>query len=375
MTASLRRVVFLPSGRRGEVAEGTTVLEAARQLGVDLDSVCGGRGICGRCQVVPGSSPDIPQSIAALSAPGATESQYRGRRPLAEDHRLGCAVSILDDVVIDIPPESQIHRQVVRKRSEVRDFPIDPVIRLHYVETEPASLMDPGADTERVAAALEKEWGLGELRFDPAAMAAVQPALRQGNWSVTAAVHAGREVIAVWPGFHDRLLGLAFDVGSTTLAGHLLDLTSGTVLASSGRMNPQIRFGEDLMSRVSHLMLHPEEAGTLTASVRSALDSLAGALVDEVEADRHSVLDVSVVGNPIMHHLLLGLDPRPLGEAPFPPAVRHALHLSASHIDLDVNPGARLYVLPVVAGHVGADTMGAVLSEGTHRGEALQLLV
>lgn len=375
MSPALRRVMFTPSGRRGEVTQGTTVLEAARLLGVDLDTVCGGRGICGRCQVSQGSTPAIPLDRGALSPAGPTETDYRGRRPLEEGRRLGCAAAILGDVVIDVPPESHVHRQVVRKRPEVSDFPIDPVVRLYYVEVPEPSLLDARADVERVTAALKIEWGLDELRFAPETITSLHAALTEGKWAVTLAVHSDREVVAVWPGFHDRLLGLAFDVGSTTLAGHLLDLTTGKVLASSGRMNPQIRFGEDLMSRVSHVMMDPGGAREMTAAIRAALDDLAGDLLQQSGDERADVLDVSVVGNPIMHHLALGLDPRPLGEAPFAPVVRKALDLPASHLDLSLNPGARLYVLPVVAGHVGADTMGAILSEGPHRREALQLLV
>lgn len=375
MTTPDRRVVFTPSGLRGVVLQGTTVLDAARRLGVDLDSVCGGRGICGRCQVSQGSSPTIPSDPAALSAPGPTETDYRGRRPLQPGHRLGCSATIEGDVVIDVPPESQVHRQVVRKRPEVSNFPIDPVVRLHYVAVTAPNLADARSDLSRVAAALEAEWGLADLAFAPPVVRAIHQALETGEWAVTLAVHEERNVIAVWPGFHDRILGLAFDVGSTTIAGHLLNLETGDVLASSGAMNPQIRFGEDLMSRVSHVMMEPEGAATMTDLVRVALDDLAGELLSEVGHPRSDVIDVTVVGNPIMHHLLLGLDPTPLGGAPFAPVVDHSLDLAADTIGLHLNPGARLFVLPLVAGHVGADTMGAVLSEGPHRRDDLQLLV
>lgn len=369
------RVVFTPSGRRGVVPAGTTVLEAARRLGVDLDSVCGGRGICGRCQVTRGSAPGFGNETDALSAPGPTEIDYRGRRPLAPGHRLGCAVTVEGDVVIDVPVESQIHRQVVRKRPELASFPIDPLIRLHYVAVQPPSLADARSDVERVISALEADWDLADIEFDVTALATVHDCLVAGEWAVTAAVHDAQRVLAVWPGFHDTLLGLAFDVGSTTIAGHLLDLATGDVLASAGKMNPQIRFGEDLMSRVSHVMMEPEGAAAMTEVVRNALDELAGELVAEAGVARGDILDVAVVGNPIMHHLLLGLDPTPLGGAPFAPVVGSSLDLAASAVDLELNPAAGLYVLPLVAGHVGADTMGAVLSEGPHRRDAMQLLV
>ncbi len=183
------------------------------------------------------------------------------------------------------------------------------------------------------------------------------------------------DLIAIWPGFRDLALGVAFDVGSTTIAGHLCDLTSGAVLASAGRMNPQIGFGEDLMSRVSYVMMNEDGASRLTTVVRQALDELVGELVAEGGVERGDVLELSLVGNPIMHHLALGLDPRELGTAPFALVTTSSLSTPAVELGLDVNPGARVYTLPCIAGHVGADAAGAVLSEGPHRSDTLQLLV
>lgn len=370
-----RQVVFSPSGRRGAFPEGTTVLDAARTLGVDLDSVCGGRGICGRCQVVIGSRPGVEARADRLSAPGTTETDYQGRRPLGTGHRLGCAARIVEDVVIDVPPDSQVHRQVVRKRAGVAALPVDPVVRLHYVEVPEPDLASPTGDLERLLGVLEKEWGLASVVVDPAVLRILQTTLREGGWSVTVAVRQGRDLIAIWPGFRDLALGVAFDVGSTTIAGHLCDLLTGAVLATNGAMNPQIGFGEDLMSRVSYVMMNDDGASRLTELVRGALDELLGELVTEAGVDRSDVLELSLVGNPIMHHLVLGLDPRELGTAPFALATTSALDTPASELGLRAHGGARVYSLPCIAGHVGADAAGAVLSEGPHRAERLQLLV
>jgi uncharacterized 2Fe-2S/4Fe-4S cluster protein (DUF4445 family) len=351
------------------------VLDAARRFGADIDSVCGGRGICGRCQVTVGAAPGTPAAPDALSRPGPTELDYKGRRPLGEEHRLACAAAVCDDVVIDVPAESQVHRQVVRKRAEVVAIDVDPVVRLHFVEVAAPSLEDASSDLTRVLDALESQWGLTGLDYDAHLLAAVQPALREGKQQVTVAVHDGSIVTGIWPGFRDVALGVAYDVGSTTVAAHLCDLASGDVLASAGAMNPQIRFGEDLMSRVSYVMMNPGGEAALTAAVRGAMDDLIGELVAAAAVDRRDILEVTVVGNPIMHHLVLGIDPTPLGAAPFALAVDRAVRAKANLIDLDVHPGAGLYLLPCIAGHVGADAAAAVLSEGPHRGEAVQLLV
>jgi uncharacterized 2Fe-2S/4Fe-4S cluster protein (DUF4445 family) len=368
-------VVFTPSGRRGTFPSGTTVLDAARELGVDLDSVCGGRGICGRCQVTIGSRPGIEARPDRLSPPSSTELDYRGRRPLEPGQRLGCAAHIAADVVIDVPAASQVHRQVVRKRAGVDALPVDPVIRLHYIEVDEPDLSSPTGDRERVAEALLQQWQLADLEFDPDVMTALQKALRKGEWKVTVAVRNGKRVMGIWPGFRDLMLGVAFDVGSTTIAGHLCDLTSGSVLASAGRMNPQIAFGEDLMSRVSYVMMNEGGEAKLTAVVRQAINGLIGELVDEAEVDRQDVLEVTVVGNPIMHHLVLGFDPRELGTAPFALVTGSALDTPAARLNLEVHPGAMVYTLPLIAGHVGADATAAILSEGPHRRQAVQLLV
>ncbi len=372
MTESAQ-VVFTPSGRRHTVNVGTSVLDAAREAGVDLDSVCGGRGICGRCQIEVGSAPGIAGK--GLSDPGSTETEYEGKRPLRADRRLGCAAQIVSDVVIEVPPDSQVHRQVVRKRPEVSNIPVDPVVRLYYVEVDPSKIEEPAGEQERLFASLARERGLDRLSFDLHVTSLLPGVLEAGERAVTVAIHDGSQVTAVWPGFRDRAWGIAFDIGSTTIAGHLCDLTSGDVLASAGVMNPQIRFGEDLMSRVSYVMLNKDGAQRLTSTVRQALDEMVRDLVAEAGGDRSDVLEVAVVGNPIMHHLFLGFDPTPLGVAPFTLATDQAIRVNASTVGITANEGARLYVLPCIAGHVGADAAAAILSEGPQMGASVQLLV
>ena len=372
-------VIFTPSGRRGRFPPGTLVLDAARSLGVDIDSVCGGRGICGRCQVEQsvGVFPKhgITSSPAHLSPPGDLERAYAGRRGLGEGRRLSCATAIAGDAVIDIPAASQVHRQVVRKELEVRPFDLDPVVRLHYVEVAPPDLASPVSDHLRLLDALEREWGLAGLQIDLAVVRALQPALREGDRGVTVAVRDARSVVAVWPGFRDRAYGVAIDVGSTTIAGHLASLLDGAVLASAGIMNPQIRFGEDLMSRVSWAMLHADGAAEMTRAVRAALRSLIEELTASAGVGTDEILEIVLVGNPVMHHLFLGLDPTPLGQAPFTLATERAVRTTAAELGLEAHPGAAVYVLPCIAGHVGADTAGVILAEQPHRADAIRLIV
>ena len=372
-------VIFTPSGRRGRFPKETTVLDAARALGVDIDSVCGGRGICGRCQVEQSIGSFAKHGIESrpenLSPFDTVETEYRDQRGLAEGRRLSCTAHLRGDAVIDVPPESQVYRQVVRKGLDVRDFHIDPVVRLHYVEVTRPELASPTGDLIRLQEALEREWGLTNLETDLSVLVALQPALEKGSWAVTVAVHDGHTITGIWPGLHEKAYGVAIDVGSTTIAGHLADLADGSVLASAGVMNPQIRFGEDLMSRVSYAMMHPEGAVEMTAAVRKALNGLLATLAMQSGIKRDEILELAIVGNPIMHHLLLGIDPIPLGSAPFALATDRAVRLRAAELELRTHPGGRVYVLPCIAGHVGADTAGVILAEAPHESEVVELVV
>jgi uncharacterized 2Fe-2S/4Fe-4S cluster protein (DUF4445 family) len=377
-------IVFTPSGKRGRFAIGTPVLTAARALGVDIDSVCGGRAICGRCQVTVSEGAfakhGIDSRAGSLSPRGANEERYATKRTLAAGRRLSCSALIQGDVVVDVPPESQVHKQVVRKRAEVREIALDPLVRLCFIEVEEPDMHEPTSDLERVFAALSSQWQIAVDRADLEVVRALQTILRKGEWKITVAVHQAREggpaeIIAAWPGFRDIAYGIAVDIGSTTIAAHLCDLHSGTVAASSGLMNPQIRFGEDLMSRVSYVMMNPGGDREMTAVVREAIGTLAGQVAAEAGIGTDDILAAVFVGNPIMHHLLLGIDPTELGGAPFALATGLALEMPARDLDLAFNNGARAYILPCIAGHVGADAAGVVLSEGPHFSDELTLIV
>src|ERR1700733_13111860 len=372
-------VVFMPSGKRGNFAVGTPLLQAARSLGVDIDSVCGGRGLCGRCQVLVAEGEfakhGVSSSSASLSPFSEPEMRFSRRAPLAEGRRLSCSARVEADVVIDVPASSQVHRQVVRKEADARAIELNPVVRLHYVQVKEPDMHDPSGDLRRLFEALESEWSLTGLTCDLSVIQTLQPILRAGAWQVTVAVHAAKQIIGVWPGLHELVYGLAVDIGSTTIAAHLCDLASGEVVASAGVMNPQIRFGEDLMSRVSYSMMNPGGASLMTAAVREALCGLAVDVARQAGISHEDILEATLVGNPIMHHLMLGIDPVELGGAPFALAVDHSLTLRANVIDFKLHRNARIYVLPCIAGHVGADAAGMVLSERPDLADEMTLLV
>ena len=379
-------VVFTPSGKRGQFPKGTPVLTAARQLGVDLDSVCGGRGICSKCQITPsyGEFPKhgVTAVDGALSDWNAVEQRYDDKRGLTKGRRLGCQAKIEGDIVIDVPAESQVHKQVVRKAASDRVIEMDPATKLYFIEVAEPDMHEPSGDLERLNEALKSQWGLEEVSADLRVMRKLQPALRKGKWQITAAVFqdhkAGKgRIVELWPGLHeDGIFGLAIDLGSTTIAAHLTDLRSGAVVASSGLMNPQIRFGEDLMSRVSYAMMNPDGDLEMTAAVREAMNTLIAEIANEAEIDPNLIVEIVFVCNPVMHHLLLGIDPVELGQAPFALATSEALTLAAQELDItSTNGSARVFILPCIAGHVGADAAAVALSEEPGQSEDLVLVV
>jgi uncharacterized 2Fe-2S/4Fe-4S cluster protein (DUF4445 family) len=377
-------VLFMPSGKRGRFPVGTPVLDAARQLGVYVESVCGGRATCGRCQVSVQEGNFAKHGITSanhhLSPVGPKEERYDRVRGLPDGRRLSCSTQILGDLVIDVPQDTVINAQVVRKAVDERVFERNPAVRMCYVEVEEPDMEKPLGDLDRLKAALAADWHFEDVEVDFHLIPKVQSILRKGEWKVTAAIHKDADgdrprLIALYPGLKNEAYGIACDIGSTTIAMHLSSLLSGRTIASAGTSNPQIRFGEDLMSRVSYVMMNPDGREAMTIAVRDALNTLIDRVCADGEISRSDILDSVFVGNPIMHHLFLGIDPTELGGAPFALAVSEAVQVRSSDIGLPMNEGTRTYILPCIAGHVGADAAAATLAEGPHRQDEMMLIV
>lgn len=377
-------VLFMPSGKRGRFPKGTTLLDAARQLGVYVESVCGGRATCGRCQIEVQKGHFAKHKITSsedhISKVGPREARYAEKRAMPAGRRLSCSATVEGDLVIDVPQDAVINAQVVRKDADTRVIERRPAMHLCYVEVEEPDMHRPLGDLDRLKAALQKDWGFGRIEVDAHLLAQVQGILRASKWAVTAAVHQDAEddiarLVALWPGLKNEAYGLACDIGSTTIAMHLVSLLSGRVVASAGASNPQIRFGEDLMSRVSYVMMNPDGREAMTRAVRQEISKLVQKVADDGGIERHDILDAVFVANPIMHHLFLGIDPTELGGAPFALAVSGAVKLKADDLRLKLNPGARAYLLPCIAGHVGADASAVTLAEGPHRQDEMMLIV
>jgi uncharacterized 2Fe-2S/4Fe-4S cluster protein (DUF4445 family) len=379
MSEAEHLAVFMPSGKRGRFPAGTKILDAARSLGVDIDSVCGGRAMCGRCQIELSEGVFAKHGISSssdhLSEQGQAEIRYGEIRGLDPERRLSCQTKILGDVLIDVPADSQVHHQVVRKDLESHDINIDPVLHLYFVEVEQAELDKAGGELQRLIRALQEQWELDDLTCPLQVTASIPAILRESKWQVTVAIRNGNTIAAIWPGLKEHVYGIALDIGSTTLAAHLCNLDDGAVLISKGMMNPQIRFGEDLMSRVSYCMQNPGSTGKLTEAIRQAINQLITEASEDSKIDANDILEMTVVGNPVMHHLFLGLDPVPLGLSPFTLATDAAVSTTASVLGIALNPQAQIYTLPCIAGHVGADAAAVMLAEVPYNDDAISLIV
>ncbi|MEH6445580.1 MAG: ASKHA domain-containing protein [Oceanospirillaceae bacterium] len=386
-------VVFTPSGLRGEFALGTPVLQAAQLLGVDLESSCGGRGICTRCQVMPsiGEFPKhgIVSKVENMSVPSELEHTNR-KLDLSTGKRLSCNVQILGDLVVDVPASSQLHKQHIVKEATALELVIDPNVKLFTLTVDEPDIDEPASDLQRVQDLLLKQHNVESRRCELSVMQQLQPALAKAGREITLALYydndasdnnperntkSSAQIIAVWPGIKLGLYGLAIDLGSTTIAAHLCELSSGKVLATCAAMNPQIRFGEDLMSRVSYVMMNDGGEVEMTNAVRLAFNQLAKEAAKKAKINIADIIDMTIVCNPIMHHLLLGIDPTPLGTAPFALATDMAITLKASELDVALHPSAKAFILPCIAGHIGADTAGMILAERPDQADEVTLLV
>jgi uncharacterized 2Fe-2S/4Fe-4S cluster protein (DUF4445 family) len=372
------KIALMPSGRKGQVAAGTDLLRAARELGVELESICGGRQTCGKCQVIleEGKFPKhgLTSQKGNLSPPSDLEIEYDLDHPL-NGRRLACAAHVLGDILITVPEESQAHKQVIAKAATERIIDVSPAVRLLYVEIEPAELGDPRGDWDRLAQALQDQWELTGLEIDPKLLPTLQSIIREGDFAVTATIWQDKEVIRLQPGYQEGIYGLAIDVGSTTVVAHLCDLRTGEVKSTKSAMNPQVRFGEDLMSRISYSNSEPQGLKRMNRSIIQTLNELAEKATAEVGLSPQEITDVVIVGNTVMHHILLGINPEQLGVAPFALATYSALDIKARDLNLQLHPGCRVHTLPLIAGHVGADNVGVMLAESPTDYEGISLVV
>ena len=369
---SLATIVFTPSGIRGNVKKGTTILEAAQKLSVDLNSICGARGRCSKCQVEltfgEFNKLNIRSKETSVSERNETELIYRTKFHLSEERRLGCQTKILGDLVVDVPEESQIHKQIIKKETNLRDFSLNTSVKAFYVQVSEPQLDSLESDFERLKISLKDDWNIQGVTCSVRVLKDLQEKLRKGNWGITVLLYYKEntvpEIVDIHSGYSEiPAFGVAIDLGSTSIAATLCDLNSGKIVGSMGIMNPQIRYGEDVMSRVSYCMMEEKGLATLNNSVIQGINELTRKIAEKHGIKLDSVFEIVFVANPIMHHLLLGIDPKELGQAPFPLALSDSLTIKSKDIGIILNPESYVYTVPCIGGHVGADAASVLIAE------------
>lgn len=421
-------IILQPSGSRGQVDEGMSVRSAARELGVEIESICAENATCGKCMVLIEEGRfekyNIDSKQSNLSPVSAEERAYLERRPklLKEKGwqigqvRLSCQCKILGDVLINVPEESRGNKQIVRKSASNRPIEIKPAVRKYLVTMTPPNLERPIADWERLAKGLETSMRLVhgndavlprwyDLDIDYQCLRTLSKTLRDSKWNVTVSVWKDKEVIAVQGGYHEESYGAAVDIGSTTVALYLCNLRTGELLAAESEMNPQIVYGEDVMSRIQYAIEHPDGLEKLHKAIISTLNKLLSKAIisanmslraqvakqspvegDEIASDKEQerprndirledILEMVLVGNSTMHHILLNLHPKDLGLAPFVPAIHKSVDIKARELGLKINPSGNIHVLPTIASFVGADTSAMILAEEPHKQDENWLLI
>jgi len=391
-------IILQPSGRRGQVEAGTSVRTAARELGVEIESICAENATCGKCMILVEEGRfekyNLESKRENLSPVDTAELAYLERRPkLLKDKgweigqvRLSCQCKIQGDVLINVPEESRGNKQIVRKTAKERHIEVKPSIRKYLVSMSPPTLERPIADWERLAKGLETSMGLVrgseeklprwyELTIDYACLRTLSKTLRDSKWNVTVSVWNDKEVIAVQPGYHEDSYGAAVDIGSTTVALYLCNLRTGELVAAESEMNPQIVYGEDVMSRIQYTIEHEDGLEKLHKAIISTLNKLLKEAAKTAGINMDEILEMVLVGNSTMHHILLNLHPKDLGLAPFVPVIHESVDVKARELGLQINASGNIHVLPTIASFVGADTSAVILAEEPHKQDENWLLI
>lgn len=373
-------VIFQPSGRREQVPDGTTILEAARKMGVGIEAVCGELLVCGKCRVkiMEGEYPKegITSSIDHVGEMAEKEIKTLKKKESAENIRLACSTTVHGDVLVFVPEASRTAKQIVSKAAGKIHVKIKPAVRKYYVELPGPTLDDPLGDLERLDQALLEQYGLKKLTIDYRALQSLPDALRNGDWKITVTVWQQKEIIRVEQGKVETNIGLAVDIGTTTVAGYLTDLNTGEVLATESMMNPQVRYGEDVMSRITYCMLN-EKTGLkeLQDTIIKGLNTIIKKSSKKVGIAPEDISEMTLVGNTAMHHILLGINPEYMGVAPFAPALHRSTDIRAERFGLKILPAGNIHVLPIEAGFVGADNMGCLIADTPHKRKEMTLLI
>ncbi|MDR3088763.1 MAG: ASKHA domain-containing protein [Desulfobulbaceae bacterium] len=347
-------IIFQPDGARAQCADGDTLLTVSGGAGIELETPCGGAGNCGKCLVRVEN-----QAMSAITEP---ERESLSTEEIAMGFRLACQCRAHGDMTVFIPETSRQSRQIIVSDGRAVSGRLKPGLACLILKLDKPSLNDPRDDWQRLSEALAAR-DFYNIKIDYTALRQLPGALRAGAWTISVVLWQAREIIAVFPGEKEKIYGAAIDIGTTTLAGFLGDLTAGEIVAQAAAANSQVRFGDDVISRVSHCMMEDDGLERLNRAIIGDVNQLLERMRAKAGVDKGDVLDMTVVFNTVMHHIFLGIRPDWLGRAPFTAAVRGPLNIKARDVGLALATGAYLHCLPIEAGFVGADNVAVLLTQ------------
>jgi len=372
-------VVFYPLGSAVYIEKGKTVKEASQEIGMSIQSICGGLGVCGKCKVriLEGFFKEygVNSKKKNLSPMEETEKRFFTKHPKLSEYRLACRARIYGDIVVFIPEESRVSRQLTYKSIRELSINLKPAVKKYYLEIIPPTLNNPLSEWERLQVEFNKRFGLNNLTIDYEVLKRLQGIMRQADWKVTVSVWMDKEVIKVEPKYIKTAYGLAVDIGTTTLACYLCDLNNGKIVATDSMVNPQVIYGADVISRITHTVINKNGLQTLSKAIIKGINQLISKVCIKGCIKRQDIIDMTIVGNTCMHHILLNIDPQYLGKAPFQPSIQHSIELKARDLGIEISQGGYVHVLPIVAGFVGADTVGVLLAEEPYNQDDIVLII
>ncbi|RJX24207.1 MAG: DUF4445 domain-containing protein [Dethiobacter sp.] len=373
-------VIFQPSGRRGIVEAGKNLLEAARELGVDIESPCGGSKVCGKCKVKIEEGFfekfGIESRMSSLSPTMEEEKDELEKQELENNYRLACCAEVQGNILVFVPEESRGAQQVILETGREREISVDPAVRNFYIEMVPATLHDQTDDFVRIKNALEEKYGLKDIEYiDYPVVVNLPETIRSANWKVTVSIWKGCEIIKVSSGLVENPWGIAIDVGSTTVAAYLCNLRTGESPVKKSMMNPQITYGEDVLSRITYTMMNEDGLEKMSRAIIGGINSLVKGITEEAGLTPEDIIDMVLVGNTAMHHLLLAIDPKYVGRAPFAPALKCGIDFKARDLGININKNSYVHWLPIEAGFVGADNVSVLIAEEPYNQDKMMLVI
>ena len=363
------KLIFEPEGRSVRTTLGTAIFQAAREAGVVIRSECGGKGVCGKCRVVV-------QDKSSLTEVTAAETKHLSSSEIDSGYRLACQSLVRRNVVVVIPPESRIGERKIQITGLERPVPLDPSVKKFHIVLPKPTLSDALPDFERLLDCLKDAYGFERLQIDYKLLMKLPNVLRNANWDITVTLWNDRKIIAVEKSdTSNRLLGLAIDIGTSKIVGYVVDLTIGKTIGVGSIENPQVMYGEDIISRITFAVAGDGKLEALQKLVVEGINDVIHRVCAEANVNPNDIYEATVVGNTAMHHLFLAIQPKHLALSPYTPAMRGPMNIHTKELNIKMNPNGIVHVLPVIAGFVGADAVADVLASGIYDSEELSLLI